>query len=158
MAEEKFKVGDWVLWSYSGDHTRRDEAASKSHFGWRRIDSIEKGACIDKPDRYSVSGGIQVHGMYISKVSPEEQELLSAAYPGPVDKVEKLPEPKPVPAPKPSWTAHAAREKAVAADQAAVDAEARIRRAREELDRPTTPKYPRVLLMADICTSWSNRR
>ena len=59
---------------------------------------------------------------------------------------------------KPDWTAYLKKEEAVAADQAAIDAEARIRKARSELDRPCAPKYPRLQLTADLCTSWSNRK
>jgi hypothetical protein len=57
-----------------------------------------------------------------------------------------------------SWEEHAKKEREVAASQYAIDAEARLRQATHELDRPSTPRYPQAYLTADIGGNpWSRR-
>jgi len=70
----------------------------------------------------------------------------------------KAPAAEPKPVAKSSWEEHAKKEREVAASQHAIDAEARLRQATHELDRPSTPRYPQVYLTADMGGNpWSRR-
>jgi len=96
-ATREFKIWDWVCGTdelykldtlyWIADNATRTGEESYHHVGYRRVEQ-EK----DSHDCIILSGGLLVWTKWLQHVAPEQQKLLSHAYPGAVGKVEVIPE------------------------------------------------------------------
>ena len=96
-ATREFKIWDWVCGTdelykldtlyWITDNATRTGEESYHHVGYRRVEQ-EK----DSHDCIILSGGLLMWTKWLQHVTPEQQKLLSHAYPGAVGKVEVIPE------------------------------------------------------------------